>query len=165
MALPGAKPRADRSQVVTRHKPAEWSEYPNVPFAEGPALPVRNGADDWNDVDEIIMAARAAQVGEAVIRPASWPSSTRRWWEAVRQMPHCVAWTATDWEFAFYTAEVHARTTEAWRGYTGAELRQREKLMGVYADARRDLRIRYVDPTPEREGSAEVVKLADYRAL
>lgn len=157
MGLPGAKPKADRSQVVTRHKPAEWTEVPDVAFEDGPQLPARNSPT--------MSAGLMADAG--VIPGSEWPSQTERWWAVIRRMPHAALWTEGDWEFARATLEIHARTFEGWRGYTGSELRQREKLLGVYADARRDLRIRYV-PAPDAAASqhdADVVTLADYRAL
>lgn len=157
MGLPGAKPKTDRSQVVTRHKPAEWTEVPDVAFEGGPEIPDRNAPE--------ISTALMADAG--VIPGRDWPHQTRRWWSVIRRMPHAVLWSSADWEFAMATLEIHARTFEGWRGYTGAELRQREKLLGVYMDARRDLRIRYV-PAPDAAPSdhdADVVTLADYRSL
>ncbi|MEV2236688.1 hypothetical protein [Micromonospora sp. NPDC049891] len=64
------------------------------------------------------------------------------------------------------TAEVHARFVE---GGSATELRIREKLLGTTLDARRDLRIRYVDPKPAASpagaAGAGVTKLDDYRSL
>jgi hypothetical protein len=156
MGLPGAKPRADRTQVVTRNKPAEWTEVPDVLHTGGPDLLPRTtgGEAVW------------AEAG--VIPDEGWPPATRHWWEVVRAMPHAVLWTAGDWEFAQMTAEVHARTAEGWKGYVGSELRQREKLLGLYADARRDLRIRYIPAKPAvaaSETPAGVARLDDYRDL
>lgn len=154
MALPGPKPKADRSQVRHRVPVAEWTEVENVPFAEPPALPDRETQVSWADAGTVAVGA-------------SWPESTRRWWEVVSTMPHAKLWEESDWEFARATAEVHARTMEAWRGYTGTELRNREKLMGVFIEARRDLRIRYVDPksVDANAAPAGVVQLASYRDL
>lgn len=158
--LSGAKPKADRSQVVHRNPIAEWTEVENVPF-DGPALPRRR--DELSPVDEIVMAAK----NEAPIA-YTWPTQTLRWWEAVRTMPHCKLWGAADWEVAFTAAEIHARTMEGWKGYTGPNLLQREKLMGMYADARRDLRIRYVEPKAKAKDNAtpaDVLQLDAYRDL
>jgi hypothetical protein len=44
------------------------------------------------------------------------------------------------------------------------ELRQREKIMGTTVDARRDLRIRYIDPEPEAPIIAAVASIDDRRA-
>jgi hypothetical protein len=77
-------------------------------------------------------------------------------------MPHCVLWSETDWEYAVDTAQVHAQfSTGDMR--VAAELRNREKLLGNTFDARRDLRIRYVDPNRPEE-PAGVTSLDDYRA-
>jgi hypothetical protein len=57
-------------------------------------------------------------------------------------------------------AEAHARFVEGWRGCaSGAELRAREKLLGMTRDARRDLRIRYVPaPDPDAPLPANVIR-------
>ncbi|MDQ8046725.1 MAG: hypothetical protein REI11_19120 [Patulibacter sp.] len=153
MALNGRKPNPDRTLVRNRNAVSEWTEYLNVPFRGAPPLPARQPVMDGD-----------VQVAQ------EWPAATLRWWKAVSQMPHAVAWTQTDWEYAFLTAEVHARFTLAWKGATGAELRMREKYMGTFAEARRDLRIRYVDPPPAGGSSTSaqsenVSRLADYRNL
>lgn len=154
MALPGAKPKEDRSQVRHRNPVAGWTEVDNVPFEGGPELPARAPADE----------AQWAAAG--VIPGEGWPEQTARWWSVISRMPHAKLWTGADWEFARSTAEVHARTFEGWRGYTGAELRQREKLMGAYADALRDLRIRYVEPKGDQPaGGDNVTNIDDYRGL
>ena len=135
MAVPGAKMKPD-GQRRTRHAPThDWVEVENAPFAGAPDLPRRRTA---------------------------WPAATRRWWEAISTMPHCCLWSRADWQFAFDTAEVHARFVE---GDSGTEVRIREKVLGTTADARRDLRIRYVAPRPAQTESAEVVKLDSYRDL
>lgn len=156
MPLAGAKPKENRDQVRHRHPVADWTEVDDVPFKDGPKLPTR---------------ARSVEAawGDAGVLPGSdWPAATKRWWEAIRKMPHAALWTADDWEFAFATAEVHARTCEGWRGYGGGELRQREKIMGAYWDARRDLRIRYVTPKPKTDDDdlpAGVTPINAYRNL
>lgn len=156
MGLPGAKPKADRSQVVHKNKIAEWTEVEDVPFEDGPALPPRSACTD-----------EQAWISAGVIPGEGWPLATMTWWDVVRRMPHCKLWADSDWTFAAMTAEIHARTAEGWRGYAGGELRQREKLIGLYADARRDLRIRYVPPAtaPATGPDATVVSLATYRDL
>ena len=60
-------------------------------------------------------------------------------------MPHAKLWHEADWEYLLASAIVHHRFV---RGNTGAatELRRRESDMGTTADARRDLRIKYVKP-------------------
>lgn len=161
MGLTGPKPNADRSQVRFKGHVAEWTEVEDIPFADPPALPDRDTAD-----------VTMALVADNGVIPGGWPASTERWWRVICRMPHCKLWTDADWEFAFATAETHARFAEGWKGASGSELRQREKLMGVYADARRDLRIRYVPPKNKRDTSAAtgtdgatVANMRDYRSL
>lgn len=133
MAVAGAKPKVDRSQVRHRIPPThEWTDVDDVPFAGAPELPSRNGQVSYADA--------GVEVGQ------TYPEATVRWYRTISRMPHAKLWTEADWEFVFATAEIHARTMEAWRGYTGTELRNREKLLGITGDARRDLRIRYVKP-------------------
>lgn len=155
MGVPGTKPKADRSQVRHKNPTYDFTEVDNVPFEGAPALR-----------DRATGGVSVIAVGAA--NSPDWPSATLDWWADVSRMPHCKLWSEADWRFAMDTAEIHARTMEAWRGYTGAELRQREKLMGVYADARRDLRIKYVDPKPKADADATpagVARLDDYRGL
>jgi hypothetical protein len=135
MALPGTKPVEDRSEVRRRNAAepgTEWAEVPDVPF-DGPPLgdrPVDSASSEGRPIG--VMAT-------------AWPDATLRWWEAVRTMPHGKLWTRAEWETARGAAETHARFVEGWRGCaSGAELRQREKMLGMTRDARRDLRIRYV---------------------
>jgi hypothetical protein len=75
-------------------------------------------------------------------------------------MPHCVLWHDSDWAYALDTAVVH---DQASYGSVSAmaELRLREKSLGTTFDARRDLRIRYVEP--ETESLAIVDELDDRR--
>lgn len=112
----------------------EWTEVVDVPFdGVRPGLPRRKGG---------------------------WPASTKRWWETVSRMPHCVLWSDADWQFALDTALLAAEFHEGNVRVAG-ELRQREKILGTTLDARRDLRIRYVDEaekvTVESAGGADVI--------
>jgi len=156
MPVAGAKPKADRSQIRHRVEAVhEWVDVENVPFTDAPKLPEREKQVSWAD---------AGAVG------GSWPISTLAWWRDISSMPHAKLWTKAEWRFAIDTAEIHARTMEAWRGYTGAEIRAREKLLGMLADYRRDLRIRYVEPKAAEERSkaaddANVVSITSLRAL
>lgn len=156
MGVPGVKPKEDRSQVRHRARVHEFTEVDNVPFEGGPELTPRS-----------VIADPLLWAEAGVVPMEGWPPATQRWWNAIRRMPHCTLWSEGDWEFAQLTAEVHARVCEGWKGYTGAELRQREKLMGVYLDARRDLRIKYVEPKPEAEDlpAGNVVSMNSYRDL
>lgn len=156
MPVPGAIPKHDRSQVRTRHaQVAEWIDVDNVPFTGGP--PLRDRATGGVSVME---------VGAA--NSVDWPQATLDWWDDVRRMPHAKLWTEMEWRYAMDTAEIHARTMEAWRGYTGASLLPREKQMGVTADFRRGLRIRYVEPKDKKTQPAaggNVVDMSEYRDL
>lgn len=146
MAMAGRKP-ADRP-TVTRHKPTvDWTEVPNVPYTgETPELP----ATRW------VMNPK----GELQEYPLE--KRTHDWWEALTSMPHCILWQKSDWQFALDTAMVHA---DACHGKTTAmaELRMREKIMGTTVDARRDLRIRYIDQEAEAPTIAPVADLVDRR--
>lgn len=155
MGYGGARPKEDRSQVRHRNPVHEFDEIPNVPHT-GPKLPPRYRFDE-----------------DGKERRAAWPTATKRWWERIRTMPHAKRWTPTDWEFAFTTAEQHAKTQEKGVGYT--ELRQREFKMGTTLDARNSMRIRYVEPSTatkreqagevEPPAAAPVVRLDDFREL
>lgn len=144
MAVAGRKPK-ENSQVRHRVPPRhEWTEVEDRRYTgPRPSLPRRRGG---------------------------WPPSTKRWWDTIRHMPHCVLWEKSDWQFALDTAEVHARWVESGKGAT--ELRIRESRMGTTVDARRDLRIRYVeqqskatDTAPATDKEQKVVQMNDYRDL
>lgn len=139
MPVAGRKPKPP-GQAINRNKPAfDWTEVPNVPFAEGRELPER--------------------------RPdgKSWPGWTLDWWSAVSSMPHCSLWSDADWRFAMETALVVAEMHDG-NVRLATEIRNREKVLGTTLDFRRDLRIKYVDPT-KRPALAEVTNLADYADL
>jgi len=146
MVMAGRKP-SDRP-TVTRHKPAvDWTEVANVPYTgERPVLP---------EVREIMTKA-----GDLSVHPM--PEQTVTWWESVTTMPHCALWSPSDWAFCLDTALIHA---QAVTGVVSAmsELRQREKILGTTLDARRDLRIRYVDAETEPVALAPVDNIDDRR--
>lgn len=158
MAVTGRKPKEDRTQIRHRNPAApgtEWIEVDDVPFAGAPELPPR----DIDGVDPLTAG---------LIPVATWPHSTQRWYRTISAMPHAKLWTPADWEFVFSVAETHARFAEAWKGCaTGAELRAKEKMLGLTHDQRRDLRIRYVQPatTNDNDLPADVVRLDDFRGL
>lgn len=138
MPVTGRKPKP-QGQAVNRNKPVhEWTEIEDVPFEDAPPLPETKPNGD------------------------PWSSSTLRWWTAISTMPHCKLWSTSDWMFAEHTARLVA-AFDAGDYKQATEIRQREKKLGVTADDRRDLRIRYVEPKPET--SAEVTNLDDYRDL
>ena len=137
MTLPGSKPNEGqpvRHRVKPRH---EWIEVEDRPFEDGPPLP------------------RRQPTGFA------WPAATKRWWQVVSRMPHCALWGEADWQFALDTAFV-AAAFHMGDLKLAVELRQREKVLGTTLDARRDLRIRYVETAGEREGPS-IAAIEDYR--
>lgn len=107
------------------------------------------------------LAALGLQSARGV--PERWPAETRRWWRAVSRMPHASLWTDSDWQYALDTACV-AAAFHAGDARMAAELRQREKVLGTTQDARRDLRLRYVEPEPEGE-AAGVAVMDRYRKM
>lgn len=152
MAVAGRKPIEDREQVRNRMPQAEgteWREVVEVPFEGAPPLPSR---------DECSSTSEGRPIG---VFAEAWPKSTERWWRAISRMPHCVLWTESDWAYAFATAEAHARFAEGWKGCaSGAELRMRERRLGMTHDDRRDLRIRYVKPPdPDAPLPANVTRI------
>lgn len=105
---------------------ADWTEVVNVPFEDGPQLPKRE-------------------------RNRKWHPRVQVWWNVVRKLPHCVLWDPADWEFAIDTAfmkqEFWADMAEGKMASTAAtEIRRREDVMGTTREARRKLRIRFIDP-------------------
>lgn len=99
-------------------------------------------------------------------RPKSWPAATKRWYRAISHLPHCALWTEAEWQFAHDTACLVA-AYHAGNHRLAQEIRTRERMMGTTADARRDMRIRYVeaDAEPEIDPAATpaVTAMADYR--
>jgi hypothetical protein len=145
MALPGRKPN-DKS--VNRNAPrVDWTEVPNVPYSGPvPELPLsRTFINPKGEPQEVPIEKR-----------------TRDWFEAITKMPHCILWQPSDWQFCLDTAMVHASASHGSVTAMG-ELRQREKIMGTTVDARRDLRIRYIDPEPEVPVIAAVASIDDRR--
>ena len=124
MALRGNKPKDD-GQKVTRHPLTQgWTEVPDLPFDIEKAFP------------------------DPVSRPklpGRMPAATKRWWSAISGMPHCVLWGESDWSFAIDTGLLHSRFVKGESSRAG-ELRMRERVMGTTVEARRDKRIRYVNP-------------------
>jgi len=137
MTLPGKKP--NEGQPV-RHRNAprhDWTEVEDKPFEDAPPL------------------SKAGPNGRR------WPAQTRRWWHAVSTMPHCILWTEADWQFALDTLLL-AAAFHSGDMKQANELRQREKIMGTTLDARRDLRIKYVEAAAQTEKPA-LVAIESYR--
>lgn len=140
------------------------------------ALRVRVLTDaDWHERQalraldtQITAGLKALGLSTANPHPVAWPEATKRWWKALSRMPHCVLWDETDWQAAVDTALLVAAFHNGTLKHA-PEIRVRERLMGTTADARRDLRIRYVDPqtgdeTPAAE-TASVTAMEDYRRM
>lgn len=140
MPVTGAKPKPP-GEAVHRNKPAhEWTEVEDTPNDECPhRLPRRRPNGD------------------------EWLEATVQKWRAWRTMPHTRLWNEGDWQFCLDSVEVAARFHEGSLS-AGTELRSREKVMGTTMDARRDLRIRYVDPKPSKPSLA-LVSNDDFRSL
>jgi hypothetical protein len=137
--MPAAGRKPNEGQPVRhRVKPVhEWVEVERKKFRGGPLFP------------------KAQPTG------LPWPEATRRWWQVIHRMPHCVLWDEGDWQFALDTAVVAARF-HGGDPNAAVELRQREKVMGTTMDARRDLRIRYVEPAEERP-PLRIAAIDEYR--
>lgn len=145
MALPGKKPN---EKSVTRHKPSvDWTEVIDKPYVGSfPELPKsRTYINPKGEAAEIPIEKR-----------------TIAWYKAITSMPHCVLWHPSDWQFALDTAMVHASASHGSVSAMG-ELRQREKIMGTTVDARRDLRIRYVDEELEQLKVVPIASIEDRR--
>lgn len=111
---------------------ADWTEVANRPF-EGPTP----------DLPKLPNRAK-------------YHPMVTTWWDMVRVMPHCVSWSPTDWQFAVETAVLkHYFWVDASMGEVkttaATELRRREDNMGTTEEARRKLRVRYVDVPDEDE--------------
>lgn len=132
MAARGPKPTNGptvfRGQAMT-----DWVEVENTPFEDAPALPPRNPAREKVDEDWIMITRE-------------WSSAAMRKWAVWSRMPHCRLWLDSDWEHAFDCLEVWSEWMEKGGPGLATELRNREKRLGVTAEDRRDLRIRYVEP-------------------
>lgn len=157
MPAPGPAPVADRTQVRRAAANPDilvWREFDDVPNTKAPPLPPRSMAEPHGDLPG---GTRGY-----------WPDATQRWYRAISRLPHTTSWTDAEWQFCWDVAEVHARFTEGWKGHNGAELRLREAMLGNTWDARRGLRIRYVEPKKKADENAvpaDVARLDDYRSL
>lgn len=129
MAHRGPAPLARK---IGRTANADWTDVPNVPYeGASPDLPKLPNRRKYH---------------ELVVQ----------WWEMIRHMPHCRSWAPTDWQYAVETALLkHFFWTDALgpdgdvKITASQEIRRREDNMGTTEEARRKLRIRYVDPEPE----------------
>lgn len=152
MPVAGAKPKPEGTTVTRNPKIHDWTEVENTPYT-GP-VPVR------------LPASRVRTLPFGGVERVPTHPMTRSWWRTITRMPHCALWSESDWRYALATALV---ADQFFYGHPGSatELARRERVLGATLDARRDLRIRYVDPKPDKsEGDgASVTRLADYRSL
>ena len=156
MPAAGRKPKPEGERRNRMPPVHEWRQIERKPFTGKPpvTLPTKRQVSTKDGLVELKIL-----------------EETKRWWRSVARMPHCTLWSETDWQYALMTALV---ADAAFRGdlKAVAELRQRERVLGTTDDARRDLRIRYVDPEPaEQRGRrpaaqepATVVALDDRRS-
>lgn len=109
---------------------------------------------EWTDVVDVAYTGPSPDLPRLPGR-RKWNELVVQWWEQVRAMPHCVLWRNTDWMFAIETAmQKHDYYADDERKTTAAaEIRRREAMLGTTAEARRQLRIRYV---PSDEGAVEL---------
>lgn len=123
MTVRGVKP-TDGPKRFRGQANTEWIEVENTPF-DGDVPPLPDGID--------------------------YPPQTIKWYEVVSRLPHAILWDEGEWQEIHTTAMIHAAlwsNTQNPSTNRAVELRQREKNIGLTADQRRDLRIRYVDPKP-----------------
>lgn len=137
MGLPGSKPNEGQPIRHRNKERHEWIDVERRAHRGGPRLPATQPTG------------------------LPWPEATKQWWAVIRRMPHAVLWDEADWRFALDTATIVA-AFHAGDMKQAVEVRQREKVLGTTLDARRDLRIRYVEPT-EKTDDPRVKAIADYR--
>lgn len=136
MAVTGPDPKT----IKLGHSPGstEWTDVPDVPYdGPSPDLPV-------------------------LPRRKRWHEDVEAWWKLVRTMPHCRLWSPTDWAFAIQTArykEQEARDLAdgSLKTTLATEIRRREDQMGYTMEARRKLRIRYVDPSEAAKRQSNII--------
>lgn len=144
-----AKPEDQRRNRVKSQ--IEWVEVEDVPY-QGPRP---------TPPDQRVIVTKDGQIHVDIL------PITKRWWDVITAMPHCVLWTPSDWQFCLTTYLV-ADSAHCGIASAAVELRNREKVLGTTADYRRDLRIRYIPPVlPDlgEDETPEVTQLDDYRAL
>lgn len=117
---------------------ADWTEVPDVPYP-GP----------WPELPGLPGGKRA-----------KWNELALRWWDTIKVMPHCALWDDADWLYALetlYMKHFYFRDVANDEGTTSAatEIRRREDYLGTTMEARRKLRIKYIDA--EDEGVQDAV--------
>lgn len=126
------------------------------PKPDGQAVNRMKPTHDWIEVVDLPFEGESPDLPEDV----EWSVFTLRWWEVIRHLPHAALWHPGDWLAAISCAFV---VEQHWEDPT-AELRLREKNLGMTTDALRDLRIRYV-PVIDAAEEANVTRIDDYRDL
>ena len=112
---------------------------------------------EWVDVPDVAFDDKAQRdLPKSPGGRRKWHQQVVEWWEEVRRMPHCVLWADTDWRFARETAYMKQQLwadmdAGTMKSTLATEVRRREDQMGTTAEARRKLRIRYVDPETARK--------------
>jgi hypothetical protein len=155
MGVTGRKPKP-AGQAVHRGAPVhDWTVVDDVPYTGTPPVQLPAGRMVQTKDGEGLIS------DEVPLHPL-----TEQWWRIISTMPHCVLWSTSDWLAAVDTALV-ADAFYSGHKPSGAELRMREKRLGVTADDRRDLRIRYASPAPEEAQAAPsgVTPIDRYRDL
>lgn len=112
----GRPPKDDDRKVTGHALQHDWIDVPNVPYS-----------------------------GFVPNLPPGLPEATKEWWRITSRMPHAALWDDSDWEFALNTALIHAAFQSGEFKYA-PELRRWMDRLGTTMDARRMLRIRYIDP-------------------
>lgn len=105
---------------------------------------------DWIDVADTPYQGVSPNL-PTLPRRKKWHPMVQQWWDQVRTMPHCSLWRPTDWTYAVETALMKQGYWDAYdkgEAVTTAavDIRRREDQMGTTQEARRRLRIRYIDP-------------------
>jgi hypothetical protein len=134
MGASGQRPSLDASARRNRSEAKAWTEVPDQLYADGRCRELPGGA-------------------------AVWCEHTRRWWEALRTMPHCRLWGESDWMFAETTALLHQQiwAGEEDPGAKVTELARRERYLGFTREARDGMRIRYVPAEQPQQATLAAV--------
>lgn len=125
---------------------------------------------EWTEVDDVQQPPRKLPSMHGV----KWRAPVLRWWATISSMPHTVLWTDSDWLFAEDTALMKQQwltlmlaKNPVVQSTLAAEIRRREDQMGTTVEARRKLRVRYVQPQAvepiDPAAPAAVASLADRR--
>jgi hypothetical protein len=129
MGIPGPAPKENKRRRNIGPLDSAWVEVPNVPYA-GP-VPIKAQRSDH--------------------------PNAKQWLKVVSTVPHAKLWRDDDWA---YIAET-LRIKDAFeKGNLKLEqaLRSRYSKLGLTYEDRLKLRIRYVDPVPEEDATAEQKK-------